>query len=104
MKFRTQFTYESRSDGYKNRQPSMTVPGQAYSIQQAVERLRAGLPVKVTGFGYNPDGLPLIKDLTDIEQLRQLVQNKELTLKQKVKEFEAKLKQTTDQSATTPKE
>lgn len=70
----------------------MAIPGQSYNIAQVIERVRAGLPTKVLGYGYNPDGFPVMDDLTTLEQFKKAVKVKEQKINEKVKAVEAQNK------------
>jgi len=89
IKFNSQFNYKNDNKGYQNRKPSMTVPGQSYSLAKVIERVRAGLPVQVIKSGYNPDGFPKYDDLTDIDQFKAMVKNKEANINEKIKQAKA---------------
>jgi len=44
--YRTQHTYEFRTEfGTTNTQPSLTIPGDAYTIPQLLEKARGGIPL-----------------------------------------------------------
>lgn len=62
--------------GYVNELPSMTVPGQSYTISELQQRMQDGMSVPIN---QNPeysaegqeDPLPIIQDLMDIEEARE---------------------------------
>jgi len=91
MKYNTSFNSVPReSTAYKSNKPSKAVPGQAYSIAQAIERLRAGLPIKALNVGYNPDGYPVMDDLTSLEQMKRIVDSKQEKITARIEAAKAK--------------
>lgn len=90
MKYNTMYNTEPRkSTAQKSKKGSLAIPGQSFSLAQAIERIRAGLPVKALSYGYNPDGFPKVDDLTTIEQFKKTVQAKLETVNNKIAEIKA---------------
>jgi len=101
MKFNTSLTYKPNNDGYKSKKPSMTIPGQTYSLPQIINRLRSGLPVQAIKAGYNPDGFPMYDDLTDIDQFKNAIKQKLNAINEKIEAIKAKKEAASEAKATT---
>jgi len=92
MKYNSCWSYENNNKGFKSNKPSLAVPGQAYSIPQVIERLRAGLPVQVLRSGFNPDGFPKYDDLTSLDAFKAMLKNKESKINERIQAIKDKNK------------
>lgn len=89
MKYIDQSNYMAKTI-VRKKKPSLTVAGQSYSIEQVVQRLRAGLPVQVLKSGFNPDGFPKFDDLTSLDQFKAAIKRKEAAINEKIEAIKAK--------------
>lgn len=86
---------------------SQTVPNQAMTIPQMMERLNNGLSVPIGDLSYeleeDDDPLPIIQDLMDIEEAREFARRILADYDEKVKEAQ-KRKKTPEKSPETSTE
>lgn len=78
MKYQAHFNYISPG-GEINNGISITQPGQAYSVKEALARIQKGLPVTGRNYVYQEEGEyepPIVmRDLTDLDAARQRLNN-----------------------------
>nr|QJB21623.1 MAG: hypothetical protein [Microvirus sp.] len=85
-KFKTPFNSIPEA-GELNSGITLTIPGQVQSIAEMLRRIENGQPIQRNGLDYNNEDIPLpiIKDLTDIDDVKQTIN--QTFAKQKQAEF-----------------
>lgn len=94
-------TYYNRkpSVGERNDQPSKTVPDQALSVREIINRTQKGLPVtgvRVPMYNETDDGImPDLRnmDISEIYELKQRIKKTEAEIKRQLQEAEEKRQQ-----------
>lgn len=92
-RFKDVFTYVPKEPIKRVKKASIVVPGQTVSLAKMVERMRAGLPVSIRNSGFNPDGFPVMDDLTSLDEFRKTLQRKVENVKERIKTIKEKNEQ-----------
>ncbi len=93
MEFKTKYNYVEQ-DGYLVKGKSQTIPDQAMTIKQMLDRTNNGLTVPVGGMEYTNEDEPYpeINDLVDMQEVKQYhkeLLEKVIALEQKAKQIKA---------------